>query len=70
VDLATYFQLVADWLGVPLEASVVIPQESRGFAYATGCDPCPKGKKPDGEKSSKKNLNQHWVEAVFDNSLQ
>jgi hypothetical protein len=44
VDLATYFQLVADWLGVPLEASVFIPQESRGFAYATGCDPCPKGK--------------------------
>jgi len=44
VDLATYFQLVADWLGVPLEFSVVIPQESRGFAYATGCDPCTKGK--------------------------
>jgi len=44
VDLATYFRLVTDWQGVPLEAGVVIPQESRGFAYATGCDPCPKGK--------------------------
>jgi hypothetical protein len=44
LDLGTYFQLKAKEKGFEPYVAAIIPQESSGNVYATGCDPCSRAK--------------------------
>ncbi len=58
-SLSTYFYQVADRLSIPRSAIVIIPAESMGNPYATGCDPCGSG----GDK--RRAQSSEWLRAVF-----
>jgi hypothetical protein len=68
MDLGTYFLMKADENRLPPEVSAVIPQESSGDVYATGCDPC-----PDSWETAMKRkthpINSKWLEMVFGQGL-
>jgi hypothetical protein len=68
MDLGTYFLMIADREGLPPEVSAVIPQESGGDVYATGCDPCPKSWKKAMERK-KHPINSKWLDMVFGQGL-
>jgi hypothetical protein len=68
VDLGTYFLMQASREGLPPEVSAVIPQESSGDVYATGCDPCPKSWKLTMERKTHP-INSKWLEMVFGQGL-
>jgi hypothetical protein len=68
MDLGTYFQLEARRQGFDSYVAAIIPQESSGDVYATGCDPCPS----EGLKAERQNpdsMNWKWVKTVFSNNL-
>jgi hypothetical protein len=68
MDLGTYFLLKASEKGLPPEVSAVIPQESSGDVYATGCDPCPDSWEL---RMKRKNdpINSRWLAMVFGQGL-
>uniref|UniRef100_A0A7C5SZ92 Transglycosylase SLT domain-containing protein n=1 Tax=Thermocrinis ruber TaxID=75906 RepID=A0A7C5SZ92_9AQUI len=68
LDLGTYFQQKAREKGFEPYVAAIIPQESAGDVYATGCDPCPS----EGIKTKRhdpRSLNWQWLQAVFNNGL-
>jgi hypothetical protein len=68
LDLGTYFQLKAKEKGFELYVAAIIPQESAGDVYATGCDPCPsEGLRAERQKPG--STNWQWLTAVFNNGL-
>ena len=68
MDLGTYFLMKANEKGLPPEVSAVIPQESSGDVYATGCDPCPDSWEL---KMARKThpINSQWLDVVFGQGL-
>ncbi len=68
MDLGTYFLMKASQKGLPLEVSAVIPQESGGDVYATGCDPCPKSWELTMKRKTHP-INSKWLDAVFGQGL-
>jgi hypothetical protein len=68
MDLGTYFQLKASGEGLPPEVSAVIPRESAGDVYATGCDPCPDSWEIT-MKRKKDPINSKWLDMVFSQGL-
>ena len=68
MDLGTYFLMQASREGLPPEVSAVIPQESSGDVYATGCDPCPKSWKLTMERKTHP-INSKWLDLVFGQGL-
>jgi len=68
VDLGTYFQQKASEKGFEPYVAAIIPQESAGDVYATGCDPCPKD--PAAAMRRKNHpINSEWLRVVFDKGL-
>jgi hypothetical protein len=68
MDLGTYFQVKAKEKDFDSYVAAIIPQESAGDVYATGCDPCPK----DQEAAMKRKthpINSKWLDAVFSKGL-
>jgi hypothetical protein len=68
MDLGTYFLLKADEKGLPPEVSAIIPQESSGDVYATGCDPCPDSWK-ETMRRKRDPINSQWLDMVFGQGL-
>ncbi len=68
LDLGTYFQLEAEDKGFEPYVAAIIPQESSGNVYATGCDRCPKDTKK-ANRQNPESMNWQWVKAVFSNGL-
>jgi hypothetical protein len=68
MDLGTYFQLKASEKGLPPEVSAVIPRESAGDVYATGCDPCPDSWEITMKRKTHP-INSKWLEMVFSQGL-
>ncbi len=68
MDLGTYFLMKASRKGLPPEVSAVIPQESSGDVYATGCDPCPKSWELTMKRKTHP-VNSRWLDAVFGQGL-
>ncbi len=69
LDLGTYFQLEAEDKGFEPYVAAIIPQESSGNVYATGCDPCPKDSTEKANRQNPESMNWQWVKAVFSNGL-
>jgi hypothetical protein len=68
MDLGTYFQVKAKEKGFDSYVAAIIPQESSGDIYATGCDPCPKS----WEESMRRKthpINSKWLAVVFSKGL-
>lgn len=68
MDLGTYFQQKASEKGFEPYVAAIIPRESAGDVYATGCDPCP----IDPEAAMKRKnhpINSVWLRVVFDKGL-
>jgi len=68
LDLGTYFQLEAKRKGFEPYVAAIIPQESAGKVYATGCDPCPKDWQTAMERKTHP-INSKWLKAVFNTGL-
>jgi hypothetical protein len=68
MDLGTYFLMMASREGLPPEVSAVIPQESSGDVYATGCDPCPDSWELTMKRKTHP-INSKWLEMVFGQGL-
>jgi len=68
MDLGTYFLMKANAKGLPPEVSAVIPQESSGDVYATGCDPCPKSWELTMKRKADP-INSQWLDMVFGQGL-
>jgi hypothetical protein len=68
MDLGAYFLMKANEKGLPPEVSAVIPQESSGDVYATGCDPCPDSWELKMKRKAHP-INSKWVDTVFDLGL-
>jgi hypothetical protein len=68
MDLGTYFLMKANEKGFPPEVSAVIPQESSGDVYATGCDPCPKSWELTMKRKTHP-INSQWLNVVFGQGL-
>jgi len=68
MDLGTYFLMKANEKGFPTEVSAVIPQESSGDVYATGCDPCPKSWELTMKRKTD-TINSQWLNMVFGQGL-
>jgi hypothetical protein len=69
MDLGTYFQLEAKKKGFEPYVAAIIPQESAGNVYATGCDKCPKDRGLKAKRQDPESLNGKWLQAVFNNGL-
>jgi len=69
LDLGTYFQLKAKEKGFEPYVAAIIPQESSGNVYATGCDPCPKDRGLKAKRQDPTSTNWQWLKAVFANGL-
>jgi len=69
LDLGTYFQLEAKRKGFEPYVAAIIPQESSGNVYATGCDKCPKDPDLKAARHNPKSTNWQWLIAVFNNGL-
>jgi hypothetical protein len=69
LDLGTYFQMKAREKGFDSYVAAIIPQESSGNVYATGCDPCPKSSKLVAERHDPRSLNWKWLTTVFGTGL-
>jgi len=69
LDLGTYFQLEAKKKGFEPYVAAIIPQESAGNVYATGCDKCPKDKGLKAARQNPTSQNWRWLTAVFNNGL-
>ena len=69
LDLGTYFQLKAREKGFGPYVAAIIPQESAGNIYATGCDPCPRSEELKAKRHNPESLNWKWLQAVFSNGL-
>jgi hypothetical protein len=63
MDLGSYFQQVASSLGLPVYVIAIIPRESSGNIYATGCDSC--GESSEGNRLASKD----WLDVVFNTGL-
>jgi len=68
MDLGTYFQLKASEKGLPPEVSAVIPRESAGDVYATGCDKCPDSWEITMKRKNHP-TNSKWLDMVFSQGL-
>jgi len=68
MDLGTYFLMKANEKGLPPEVSAVIPRESSGDVYATGCDPCPDSRELTMKRKTDP-INGQWLEMVFGQGL-
>ncbi len=68
MDLGTYFLMKANEKGLPPEVSAVIPQESGGDVYATGCDPCPDSWELTMKRKTHP-INSRWLDMVFGQGL-
>jgi len=68
MDLGTYFLIKADENRLPPEVSAVIPQESSGDVYATGCDPCPDSWELTMKRKTHP-INSKWLDMVFGQGL-
>lgn len=60
MPLASYFYSEVQKHGLPPQVIAIIPRESSGNPYATGCDPCGK----DGTKSLRYVKSENWITAV------
>jgi len=69
MDLGTYFLMQANKEGLPPEVSAVIPQESSGDVYATGCDPCSLLSPRTAWERKNHPINSKWLEMVFSQGL-
>ncbi|MCI4454850.1 MAG: transglycosylase SLT domain-containing protein [Thermodesulfobacterium sp.] len=69
MDLGTYFQVKAKEKGFDSYVAAIIPQESSGNVYATGCDPCPQSSKLVAERHNPQSMNWQWLKAVFNSGL-
>jgi hypothetical protein len=69
MDLGTYFQVEAKKKEFEPYVAAIIPQESAGNVYATGCDPCPKNKELKAKRRDQESTNWKWVKTVFDTGL-
>jgi hypothetical protein len=65
MDLGTYFQHTAQRKGFDSYVAAIIPQESAGNVYATGCDPCPKNPVLRARRRDPDSMNWKWVDTVF-----
>jgi hypothetical protein len=68
MDLGTYFQQKAKEKGFDSYVAAIIPQESAGDVYATGCDKCP-SESLKAERHKPGSMNWEWLNAVFNNGL-
>jgi hypothetical protein len=68
MDLGTYFQARAQAKGFDPYVAAIIPQESAGDVYATGCDPCPKSWSA-AMKRKTHPINSKWLDVVFSKGL-
>jgi hypothetical protein len=68
LDLGTYFQVRAERKGFDSYVAAIIPQESAGDVYATGCDPCPKNQEA-AMKRKTHPINSKWLDVVFSKGL-
>jgi hypothetical protein len=69
LDLGTYFQQKAKEKGFEPYVAAIIPQESSGNVYATGCDPCPKDPTLKAARHNTASTNWQWLQAVFNSGL-
>lgn len=69
LDLGTYFQQKAKEKGFEPYVAAIIPQESAGNVYATGCDPCPKDPVLKDARRNPTSTNWQWLQAVFNSGL-
>jgi len=69
LDLGTYFQLEAKRKDFEPYVAAIIPQESSGNVYATGCDPCPKDPALKAARHNTNSTNWQWLQAVFNIGL-
>jgi len=69
LDLGTYFQQKAKEKGFEPYVAAIIPQESAGNVYATGCDPCPKDQALKAARHNTASTNWQWLQAVFNTGL-
>lgn len=58
ISLSVYFQQKLREYGLPDTAVVIIPAESSGNPYATGCDPC-------GGSQDRARKSRPWLDVVF-----
>jgi hypothetical protein len=68
MDLGTYFQVKAKEKDFDSYVAAIIPQESAGDVYATGCDPCPKSWSA-AMKRKTHPINSKWLDVVFSTGL-
>ncbi len=69
MDLGTYFQLEAKRRGFEPYVAAIIPQESSGNVYATGCDPCSLLSPRTAAERKRDSGNKQWLDAVFNSGL-
>ncbi len=69
MDLGTFFQLEAKRRGFEPYVAAIIPRESSGNVYATGCDPCSLLSPQTAAERKTDSKNRLWLEAVFSNGL-
>jgi len=69
LDLGTYFQQKAKEKGFEPYVAAIIPQESAGKVYATGCDKCPKDPALKAARHNTNSTNWQWLKAVFNTGL-
>ncbi len=68
MDLGTYFQLEAKKKGFDPYVAAIIPQESAGNVYATGCDKCT-SERLKARRQNPESPNWQWLQAVFNRGL-
>ncbi|NAZ06360.1 MAG: transglycosylase SLT domain-containing protein [Thermocrinis sp.] len=69
LDLGTYFQQKAKEKGFEPYVAAIIPQESSGKVYATGCDKCPENPILKAARHNTNSTNWQWLKAVFNTGL-
>jgi hypothetical protein len=68
MDLGTYFLVKASGEGFEPYVAAIIPQESAGDVYATGCDPCPDSWELTMKRKTHP-INSRWLDMVFGQGL-